>query len=317
MVGISVRSTFLCLATVLASQSLFAAASLNLGLTTTPLAARETAKNHTQLDSGLELALNGASMNMVLNYLVQGHFDESGDLLQNGTSQRLDAQLRSSMLDSLLYGTTRISAQSIFVTGSGKYRHQFNPTYSRSLLGLATIDMGYRFGLEGSNAAAYGDRSSAYEFRLKGTLDSLPISWRGSYTTSDTLKGGHGELVNTESFRLQSHYSVSPSMTLQMSSRLTEEAKSRSSSMAYSSALRYGAGLVWKPSTEYAVDIEIDRQIESTTGKEVLVSRGAFSWFPEAGLKLSLEYGDQLVDGARGLMLTTAFNLDRFPKVGR
>lgn len=311
MGGMRKRNAIACGVALLACQPLALASPLDLDLKTKPISAKESVNDDTQLDSGLELALSNALMNVALNYKVQSRFGESGDLLENGTSQRVGAQLHSSVLDSLLDGKTRIATESVFITGSDKYKHQFNPTYSRPLLGLATLDMGYRYGLEGSAAATAEDRSSAYEFGLKGSLSWLPVNWSGGYVTSSKLKGSNQELINTESFKLESNYTVSPQMTVKLFSNLKEQEKSRASSITNSSELRYGAGLVWQPSSEYALDLKIDKQTLSSTGEESILSRGAVSWFPEEGLELSLEYGDQLIDGARGLMLNTAFDLDR------
>ncbi len=285
---------------------------LDLDLKPTPISAKETAAEDTQLASGVELAMNNALLNLALKYKVQSHFDESGDLVDNGTSQRIGAQLNSTFLDSLLDGKTNIVTESVFISGTDAYRHQFNPTYSRPLLGLATLNMGYRYGLEGNDAANADNTSSAYRFGLKGSLPWLPVDWSGGYVTSSKLNGSNSQTTNIESFNLQSNYTVSPQMTVKLFSKLKEEEISLGATDTSSSELRYGAGVVWQPSSEYALDLKIDKQTLSATGEESILRSGTVSWFPEEGLKLSLKYGDQLVEGARGLMLNTALDLDRF-----
>ncbi len=74
---------------------------------------------------------------------------------------------------------------------------------------------------------------------------------------------------------------------------------------------------MWQPTSEYALDLKIDKKTLSATGEESILRTGTVSWFPEDGLKLSLKYGDQLVEGARGLVLNTAFDLDRFWNLAR
>lgn len=289
---------------------------LDLDLKPTPLSARETATEDTQLASGVELAMNNALLNLALKYKVQSHFDESGDLVDNGTSQRIGARFNSNLLDSLLDGKTNIATESVFTSGTDAYRHQFNPTYSRPLLGLATLDLGYQYGLEGSAAATAENTSSAYRFGLKGSLPWLPLDWSGGYVTSSKLNGSNSQTTNVESFNLQSVYTVSPQMSVKLFSKLKEQETSLGATDIHDSELRYGAGVVWQPSSEYALDLKIDRQTLSATGEESILRSGTLSWFPEDGLKLSLKYGDQLIEGARGLMLNTALDLDRFWNFG-
>lgn len=308
-----------CGAALLACHSLSQASALDLDLDlrTNPITAQETANDDTQLASGLEVALNNALVNVALKYKVQSRFDESGDSVDNGTSQRLGAQFNSSLVDELLRGETRIRAESVFIDGAEQYRHQFNPTYSRPVLGIATLDMGYRYGLEGTSAAAGENTSSAYEFGLKGSLPWLPMDWSGGYVTASKLDGSSSHITSIESFKLQSNYTVSPQMTVQLFTRLREEELAAGALETQTSELRYGAGVVWQPSSEYALDLKIDRQSLSATGEVSTLRTGTLSWFPEEGLKLSLKYGDQLVEGARGLMFRTAFDLDRFWNLGR
>ncbi len=41
-----------------------------------------------------------------------------------------------------------------------------------------------------------------------------------------------------------------------------------------------------------------------------LFGSGSFSWFPQSSMELNLSYGDQQLEGARGILLRTRIDLD-------
>ena len=74
---------------------------------------------------------------------------------------------------------------------------------------------------------------------------------------------------------------------------------------------RYGAGIAWSPRENYSVAFRVNRLDESRSSDTEFLRSGEISWTPRRNLEFSLNYGDQLVEGERGVMISTRLKLDR------
>jgi hypothetical protein len=72
---------------------------------------------------------------------------------------------------------------------------------------------------------------------------------------------------------------------------------------------RYGAGPDWSPSRFYSVAFQVNHLEESRQETENVFGSGTVSWFPQPNLEFTLSYGDQLVEGARGVLFSTKIDL--------
>jgi hypothetical protein len=115
-----------------------------------------------------------------------------------------------------------------------------------------------------------------------------------------------------ENFKFQSEYRVAPTMKLQLFSNIKQRTQLAASREVSSAESRYGAGLTWIPSEYYSLDFTVDRRDQSQSGEQALLRSGSVSWFPHANMALSLNYGDQLVEGERGIVINTRLAFDRF-----
>lgn len=311
MRGSRLQPILLSSAVLAALPGLGAASTVKLSLKPELPKAHTKAEQATEVDSGLQLAVHNPLLKVALNYKLKARFDEEGNSARNSTSQRVGAQLHSTIVDDLLSGKTQLKAVSTFESGTQQYSHQFNPSHSRPLLNLATLDLNYNYGMKRAAAASRGDQSHAYTVGLKGSLPG-GVNWSGGYSTSNTLFGQTSKETQIESIKLRSDYRISPAMKVELFSDVKEKTQFSAADKARIAEFRYGAGVSWQPSARYAFDLKVDRKTLATTGDATILGSGALSWFPEQGMAISLEYGDQLVEGTRGFLFSTKLDLDRF-----
>ena len=265
-----------------------------------------------QLSSGLDMSLRNQLMALDLGYDFEVKMDDEQTATDDNTYQKLGATLRSKPLDRLLGVNTRVQANSLFTTATGGYNHRLVPGFSRRVLDLATLDVNYQYQLNRPNTDAVLQEKQGYSFGLKGSLQGGRLKWSGKYSIDDTYRDSSLLTQSSETYRFQSDYELLPQMQLQLSSALTNKTEFRNANELNFLQTQYGAGLKWMPSEQYSLDFKVNQTGLSHTGEETLLRSGTVSWFPRQDMSLSLNYGDQLVEGAPGVLFNTRFLLDRF-----
>lgn len=265
-----------------------------------------------QLQSGLQLALHNELLKLAVDYKIQATVDELGAIDNDSAQQRLGAILRSKVLDQLLGGTTQLKTNSVVRTSTDGYSHQLSPAFSRSLLNIATVDIKYGYLLSKASANAAENQTQSYSFGLRGSLPGGQVNWSGAYSTSSTFRDQSDPALRVENFKFQSEYRVAPQLQLKLFSDIKQKTQLAASREVTTAESRYGAGFTWKPSQRYSMDLKLNRRDQSRTGEQDLLRSGSVSWFPNSSLALSLNYGDQLVEGERGILFNTRLEFDRF-----
>lgn len=265
-----------------------------------------------KLQSGLQLAMHNELLKLAVDYNVQATVNDLGAIDNNSARQRLGATVRSKKLDQLLGGTTQLKTNSVVQTGTDGYSHQLSPAFSRSLLDIATVDIKYGYLLSKASARAAENKTQSYSLGLRGSLPGGQVNWSGAYSTASTFRDHAATSLRVEIFKFQSEYRVAPTMKLQLFSNIKQQTQLAASREVSSAESRYGAGLTWIPSGRYSLDLKVDRRDQSQSGDHELLRSGSVSWFPTATMALSLNYGDQLVQGERGIVLNTRLQFDRF-----
>jgi hypothetical protein len=74
---------------------------------------------------------------------------------------------------------------------------------------------------------------------------------------------------------------------------------------------QYAAGLSWSPERDYSVSLKVNKVDMPHTSQVDYFTSGTLTWNPEQYMQFSLGYGDQLIKGARGVMISTRFELDK------
>jgi hypothetical protein len=299
-------------AVLLAVAPLCLATSLNFTLKPGQVNENSHPLKDDKLQSGLQLAMHNELLKLAVNYNVQATVDDLGAIDNNSAQQRLGATVRSKRLDQLLGGTTQLQTNSLVRTGTDGYSHQLNPAFSRSLLDIATVDIKYGYLLSKASARAAENKTQSYFLGLRGSLPGGQVNWSGAYSSSSTFRDHAAPSLRVENFKFQSEYRVAPTMKLQLFSNIKQQTQLAASQEVSSAESRYGAGLTWIPSGRYSLDLKVDRRDQSQSGEQELLRSGSVSWFPTANMALSLNYGDQLVEGERGIVFNTRLEFDRF-----
>ena len=265
-----------------------------------------------QLQSGLQLALHNELLKLAVDYKIQATMDDLGAINNDSAQQRIGTTVRSKVLDQLLGGKTQLKTNSVVRTGTNGYSHQLTPAFSRSLLDIATVDIKYGYLLSKASARAVENQTQSYSFGLRGSLPGGQINWSGAYSTASTFRDQSAPALRVENFKFQSEYRVAPQLKLKLFSDLKQKTRLAASREVTTAESRYGAGFTWKPSQRYSMDLKVNRRDQSQTGEQELLRSGSVSWFPNPNLALSFNYGDQLVEGERGILFNTRLEFDRF-----
>ena len=284
----------------------------SLDITLQPGQARENFQwqEADQLHSAMNLAVHSELVKLAVDYNVRARMDDQGVVDNTSTEQRLGAIVRSSRLDQLLGGTSQLKTESVLQTGTERYTPRLSPTFSRPVLDIGTLDVQFGYLLSGNYASTTQKRTKSYSFGLRGSLPGGQVKWRGAYSTSSTFRGQAAATLNVENFKLQSEYRIAPKMKLQLFANHKQRTRLAASREIVGAERRYGAGISWQPSKEYSLDLKVDRQERPQAGEQALLQSGSLSWFPSNSLALSLNYGDQLIDGERGILLSTELEFD-------
>ena len=259
-----------------------------------------------QLNSGLTLSLRNKLVDVAVDYNLQGLQKERGTVYEN----KVDASLHSTILNKLLRLNTRVKANSMVRSGGDIYQHRIGPEFSKSLLNIATLNANYQYALNKPSAQAVENQQRGYSLGLKGDLQGGRLSWNGDYKASGTYKDRLLLTKSTEELGFRTSYRLIPEVQLDVSSTVKHQTLFTDAADNAFAETRYGAGLAWSPSERYALAFKVNRLHDSRAEEPVYLRSGTVSWFPRRDLTLSVDYGDQLVEGLPGVMISTRLKLD-------
>jgi len=292
------------------AASVCAASALDLSIHPGVFGAQEPDTRVSQLTSGIDLALRNRLLDVKMGYDFRVDVDNAFRATDDNTAQHLGATLHSNVLDSVLGVKTRVQANSVFHTAAGAYNHRLSPGFVRRLADLALLDVNYQYHLVKPSADAVAQEHLGYSVALRGSLQGGRLNWSGDYSAADTYRESAVHIQTRETFRFQSSYRLLPQMRLQLTSALTEMTRFHAARDVTFLQTQYGAGLQWTPSADYSLNVNVNQTGFSHTGEEMLLRTGTLSWFPHEDMALSLNYGDQLVEGTPGILLNTRLVLD-------
>jgi len=264
-----------------------------------------------RFNSGLQLAVQNELLGVSFDYNLQSSLNNEGPIDASSFSQQLGASLHSSTLNKLLNLNAGISASSRVTAGGDAYRYRISPGVSKTINDIADVSFKYEYVLDKTSAQALEQEKKAYSMALKGSLQNGRLTWQGDYTNSSVFEAGMAQTKGTELLSFRSNYRVVSDLYLELSSVIRDETRYAGGLKDYSYTERhYGAGVAWSPSRFYSLAFKVNKLDETRYDQQELFGSGTVSWFPQANMEFSLSYGDQLVDGARGLMLRTRFDFD-------
>ncbi len=324
--------------------------SISYALTPTLLGAKviPTKKNglkEVRMHSGVGVSLSNPLLNVSVDYKLRGSMKNTA---RSDVAQVLSTALRSGYLNSLFGMNASIKAVTTIKSGGNGFRYQLSPSIHKNLSNLARLDLKYSYILdkpspvtsaretrdysvgvrgkfndglawhskysikqtltEGRNQAPNGRRTKDYTIDLNGRLDEGRLTWRSTYKASDSLNtsGGPDEKASQESVDLKTRYQINRDLLIELTSAVKHRELAQAD-RSFSKTL-LGAGLSWSPLAEYSLALKVNK-VSQTQQIDYLRS-GTLVWHPERHLAFSLGYGDQLVEGTRGFMLSTKVDLD-------
>jgi len=282
----------------------------NLDLSVNPgVTAQNDANKPQNVSPGLGFSVQDPFLNVAVDYKFQAQVDESGLSHKDKEAQHLGAALSSRKLDQLLGFRTQVRAASLFRDGDS-YIHRISPGFTRPLAKLATLNLNYQYSLNKPSATAVEQEEQSYSLGLQGSLDDGRLNWSGAWRSADTQVGQ--PLTRTlETFDFRSNYLIAPDIKLELSGAIKQSANIRANSEVYHDETRYGAGFSWAPSQQYSMSFAVNHLTKSQTGEAEILRSGSFNWYPMQDVTFTLNYGDQLVEGAPGVLLTTELDLGR------
>ncbi|MEM0953048.1 MAG: hypothetical protein AAGI24_02805 [Pseudomonadota bacterium] len=263
-----------------------------------------------RFNTGLGLELRNSLLQVALDYRVESQLrDES---TQAQVSQQLGASMYSAALNDLLGLNADIRAGSVIREAGDAYEYSIRPGISKSLADLAELSLQYEYLLDQPSAEAEAQERMGYRMGLSGESRSGLLSWQGGYRSTDTF-GGLEQLQSVELLEFATSLQLAPELELQLSGRSRDEVRFEGGlENALYTETRYGAGLAWAPSRFYSLAFKVNKLDESRLQQQdALFGSGSLSWFPQRNMEFTLSYGDQMVEGSRGLMLSTRIDLDR------
>jgi hypothetical protein len=263
-----------------------------------------------RLKSGLGLALDYGSVELDVDYQLQSLLKEEGALGEDSVSQLLKASLHSSALNKLLGLNAGIKANSVVKAGGNSYRYSVAPGFTKSLSQLADLAVNYQYILGKTSATAVEKEQRGYSVSLKGDLQQGRLVWSGAYRAASTVENNLALARSTEVIDFKSSFQVVPAMHLELSSVFKQEYLPGESGYDTYSEKRYAAAVAWSPSAEYALALRVNRLEDTRYNEPELFGSGTVTWFPQRNHERSLGYGDQLIEGDRGLMFNTILRLD-------
>ncbi len=286
-----------------------AAANLDLSIDPGVPESRQSWQPH-NASPGLGIVVKDPLLNVALNYRLQTQFDDAGFSHKEQEAQHIGAALSSRQLDRLLGFRTHVRANSLLREGGDIYLHSISPGLSRPLANLATLDLSYQYSLNKPLEEAVEQEEWAYTLGLRGSLDNGRLNWSGAWRSADA-QVGQPLSRSLESFNFRSDYRIMPEVKLEISSVIQQSTNTRAHSEVSHDETHYGAGVSWEPSEQYSMRFAVNHLTRSQTGEEFLLRSGSFNWHPIQELTFTLNYGDQLVEGAPGVLLTTELDLGR------
>jgi hypothetical protein len=263
-----------------------------------------------KLNSGLGVALAYGDVQVAVNYNLQGLLKADQTMLgEDNLSQLLKASVRSKALDQALGVKANFSADSMVKSGGDIYRYRVTPGFSKSLADLAALNFKYEYQLNKPSAQAIEQEKRGYALGLKGSARQGRVNWSSAYTATSEYRDRVLLTKSTEVLGFKSSIVIVPQMKLELSSAIKQQTIFKGSTDDASIEKRYGAALAWSPSESYSLALKLNKLEQSRQEREEYFGSGSVSWFPKPNLEFSLDYGDQLVEGARGLMITTRLDL--------
>ncbi len=263
-------------------------------------------------NSGLGLELRNQLVQLAVDYRVESQLKEEAS--NAFVSQQLGASLYSAALNNALGLDADIRAGSTILAGGDAYEYSIRPGVRKSLADLAELSLQYEYLLDHPGTDAQAQEEMGYRMGLNGSASDGRLTWEGRYRSTE-LFGGVDQLQSIELLEFASSFQLVPELELQFSGRTVDETRFEGGlENDLRTETRYGAGLAWAPSQYYSLAFKVNKLDEShglsQQQSDDLFGSGTVSWFPQRNMEFTLSYGDQLIEGSRGLMLSTRIDLD-------
>ncbi|QIB64352.1 hypothetical protein [Kineobactrum salinum] len=249
------------------------------------------------LASELELSFKNPLLDLSLDYRLQGDFTD------NDLAQTIDSSLRSQEINDLLRVDAVLEADSVVKILGESYHHRLTSAFTRPVTQYADINLEYQYILDKPSAFAMEQQITGYALGLDGSLIDGRLSFHSDYgqtvyDTSHTVK-----LLN-----FNSRYRIWSDMHIDLSGAVRQQYPWNDAGTAQEER-RYGVGLHWSPSRDYAFSVELDGLEDTREQHSVSHGSGRITWTPQSYWQLELSYDTQLAGDMQSLMLHARLDL--------
>lgn len=269
-----------------------------------------------QFSSGLDLLLSNRLLNATIDYTLLGHIQDYRESVKSSFSQMLKTSLHSIALNNLLGVDANLKADTLTQENGNSFQYNVTPGFSKSLYNQDNINVGldvkYNYTLHKPTVTDLEGENKGYSLGLNGHIDNGRFSWETVYSDSALSRGKNVPSENTKRLDFNSRYKLVTDMHLEFSGALKNQRSVEDTISHELNQTAYGAGIAWSPSSEYSLAFKInkiDNQI--LPEQQRLFGSGSIIWTPRKNLKFSVDYGDQIVEGNRGLLFSTKLDLGK------
>jgi hypothetical protein len=262
-----------------------------------------------EFNTGLGLALGNRLLDFSADYSFQGSLKRDGETDQGQLSQSLKASIRSIVLNDWLAVDAVVDADTAFMDGGDVYHYKITPSFSRPIYDLADLSVQYNYLLAKPSSAGLVKETKGYALDLNGAMANGRLIWQGTYSDSSVFKGEAVLAESTEKIDFSSSYRLIKDLYLDISSTIKNRMMPGRAEDSSFSEKHYGAGISWSLLDKYSFALNVNKTDKSRPGRDQYYG-GAVTWTPKKDFELSLDYGNQLEDGTRGLVFSTKVDLE-------
>jgi hypothetical protein len=263
-----------------------------------------------RFNSGMGLAFDTPLLQVSVDYKVSSLLREKGAFDDAQLSQSVGASVRSTALNKLLKLDAGIDTQSQIREGGDAYQYKILPGFSTSLGASTKMKMQYQYLLAKESNQNNPSERKGYLMDLSGSLQNGRLRWNGSFqSASDYDQQQLKRSKSSENFVFKTRYRIASDLELELSSVLKQQIEYAAKKNKAQYEKNLSAGLAWSPSAQYTLAVKLQRRDDSRFDEKEVIGSGRASWFPSKDLSLSVDYGEQLYEGARGVIVSTELKL--------
>lgn len=247
--------------------------------------------------AGLELSFNNPTLDVSLDYRLQGDFAD------NDLAQVIDTSLRSLEFNNLLNIDAVVEADSEVKMMGESYHHALASAFSRPITPYANLNFEYRYTLDKPSAFALEQQITGYTLALDGQLAEGRFTFHSDYGQTDYKTSHTMTMLN-----FSSRYRVLSDMHIDLSGAVTQRRYWEDAGAALTER-RYGVRLFWSPLGDYSFAVKLNGLDTPYNQHSAPQGSGSITWTPQPYWQFELSYDAPLAGDMQSLVLRARLDL--------